>query len=341
MIILVILLLIFLGLCFGSFVNAFVWRFHEQSELRDRRLELIAKKDKARRSTKKIDSELEKLDAELPKLSITRGRSMCVHCHHELAPRDLVPVLSYLMLRGKCRYCQKPIPDTPLAELATPLLFVMSYLLWPRGFHAAGIFQFIFWLVFLVGFVALMLYDLKWQELPHDIVFTLVGMAVAEIVVVATVFHGGMGVVLGAVYGALVISGLFCLLYLISPKFPEEEEVEVPEEDIDEYSWGSKVFLALFGWAVRGRISQWIGGGDIALGLLLGLLVGGAARGMLLIFLASLLGTFVAVPLMATGRATRSTHLPFGPFLILAAIITVLLGAHVISWYSGHLLGQY
>src|SRR5579871_5847178 len=105
-----IFILIVVGLAAGSFVNALVWRVHEQSK-------------------KKKSAEL----------SILKGRSMCPRCKHELAASDLIPVLSWLWLRGKCRYCQKPIsPQYPVVELAVALVFVSSYFWWPGNLTDDG-----------------------------------------------------------------------------------------------------------------------------------------------------------------------------------------------------------
>src|SRR5690348_8244818 len=114
----IVLLLGALGLGLGSFVNALVWRLHEQ-ELAEEEPKHKRAKGKARQLSAK-------------ELSIVSGRSMCPDCHHELAPQDLIPVLSWLWLRGKCRYCSKPISwQYPLVELVTAALFIVSYLSWP------------------------------------------------------------------------------------------------------------------------------------------------------------------------------------------------------------------
>ena len=290
----IILILIVLGVCFGSFVNAFVWRFHEQAELREQ-----------------YNGKPKQLKKKLAELSISRGRSMCVHCRHELAAKDLIPVVSYIWLRGRCRYCKKSIQDTPLSELVTPVLFVVSYLVWPYPFSGVGLFLFSSWLVFLVGFVALALYDARWYELPHRIVLPLIGFAVLQTIIVLLGYEGGIPTVLRAAYGAVIGGGVFYVLYVISPKQKLEDGSE---------------------------ISRWIGGGDITLGFLLGLLVGGPANALLLIFVASLLGTLVALPLMLVGKASRTTQLPFGPYLLLAAVIVILWGGRLIAWYTS-LLG--
>jgi prepilin signal peptidase PulO-like enzyme (type II secretory pathway) len=78
---------------------------------------------------------------------------------------------------------------------------------------------------------------------------------------------------------------------------------------------------------------KWIGGGDVKLGGLLGLVAGTPARSLLLIFLASLLGSFISLPLLANHRLKRTSMIPFGPFLIIAAILVQLFGIGVLHWY--------
>lgn len=272
---LVILLLAALGLIFGSFIDALVWRIHEQSQ--------ISKKKKAT----------------VPReLTMLHGRSMCPNCRHTLAPMDLIPVLSWVMLRGKCRYCKKSIPwQIPVIELTTAALFVLSYLWWPVSMHGLGLMQFCFWLAFLVGFVALTVYDLKWYILPDRIVYPLIGLAILEAVISLAFFHSGWLSALGSVWGVLIASGIFYVLYQVSD-------------------------------------GAWIGGGDVKLGVVLGIFLGGPLMSFMLLFLASVLGTLVSIPLLAVGRAKRSTLIPFGPFLIIATVILELFGSHFVVWLT-------
>ncbi|HEY1835620.1 MAG TPA: prepilin peptidase [Candidatus Saccharimonadales bacterium] len=274
----IVLLLAILGLVFGSFVNALVWRLHEQEKIADGR---VLKSKRAR----------------LRELSMWRGRSMCPHCHHQLAAKDLVPVVSWLWLHGKCRYCHHKIEDSPAIELVTALLFAISYLFWPAGLHGLGLMQFYFFLAFLVGFVALAVYDLRWFLLPDRIVFPLIGLAVVELLATLIFFHGGWAALGLAVWGVAIASGLFLVLYQVS----------------------------------RG---EWIGGGDVKLGIVLGILIGGPIRSLLLLFIASLLGTLVSLPLLITAKANKKTLIPFGPFLLTAAVIIELFGSHFVDWLN-------
>lgn len=275
----IILLLVILGFCFGSFVNAVVWRLHEQS--------------KPKRKRAATDKEL----------SIVRGRSMCVHCKHPLAPADLIPLFSWLWLRGKCRYCHKPIDDQPLTEAVLPVLFVISYIWWPVGFDRLGLIDFIVWLVVLVGMAALALYDFRWMILPSKIIYPLVALGTVDVIAHILLSSGGLHYALSVAQTLLITSGIFYALHHFS----------------------------------RGR---WVGDGDYRLGFVIGLILADPAKGFLMIFVASLLGTIVSLPLVALHRLTSKAHVPFGPFLIAATIIVQLFGTSLLDWYGRTFLGM-
>jgi prepilin signal peptidase PulO-like enzyme (type II secretory pathway) len=269
-----------LGLCIGSFVCATMWRLHEQMRLH---------------SKKKLSAGD---NSYAQALSIRKGRSMCGHCRHSLASKDLVPLLSWLWLRGKCRYCQKPIGWLePLAEAGTAVLFIGSYLFWPLPWNGQGVFDFIVWLVLLAGFVALSIYDFKWYLLPDKIVLPLTVLTVVKVFVDVVVFHGGTGGLMSALWGALVIGGMFYGLFALSG-------------------------------------GRWIGGGDVKIAVMLGLLAGSPLKALFVIFFSSVLGMLAALPLLARGKATRNSHIPFGPFLLAATILVVLFGDSIVHAYE-------
>lgn len=275
----VILLLALLGLCLGSFVNALVWRIREQA------------------------GEGQRSKAKNQKYSILSGRSMCTECQHPLAWYDLIPVISWLTLAGKCRYCKKPINvQYPIVELITAILFVASYVFWPTSLNGPlATLNFVFWLVYITGFIALTIYDLKWMILPNRITYPLLGLAVTQLVLNAMLNNGGWIIVWQSLLGVACLGGLFYLLYQISN-------------------------------------GKWIGGGDVKLGYLLGLMAGGPTNSVLILFLSSVIGTVVALPLLLTGKYSKTSKLPFGPFLITATVIVVLFGSHIIGWYKQLLL---
>lgn len=281
----IIAVLVVLGLCWGSFVNALVWRLHEQAR------EKVKGHEGKRERTRSPSHD---------RYSVLTGRSMCPHCHHELAAKDLVPVLSWLSLRGKCRYCHAPISlQYPLVEVATAGLFVLSYLYWPYSLEGQAL-QWVAlaaWLVLLVGLVALAIYDLRWFLLPNRLVYPMAlvaaFLACVEVASAGRPFIALLHTVLAVVVGG----GLFYLLFQVSK-------------------------------------GTWIGGGDVKLGVVLGLAAGTPARSFLFIFLAALAGTLVSLPLMSLRRLSRSSSIPFGPFLIAGGIAAVLFGADILDWYK-------
>ncbi len=264
--------LFLLGLCLGSFDNALVWRLHEQS------------KSKKKRSD----------------LSILNGRSICPNCRHKLTRYDLVPLLSWLLLKGKCRYCKKPISiQYPIVELISALVFAGSYLFWPEVVNLNGQWLLLAtWLACFVGLLALAVYDLRWMLLPNKILYPTLVVAVAGRLAYILAFSPRKLHALALWAASVAIaSGVFWVLYT--------------------YSKG-----------------KWIGYGDVRLGVVLGTLLADPQSSLAMIFLASLLGALVALPDLVKGRKTLASKLPYGPFLIAATSVIVVFGDSLINWYK-------
>ncbi len=261
-----ILILLILGLCLGSFVNALVWRLHAQAVSRTHN----------------------------PKLSILKGRSMCVHCSHKLVAADLIPFFSWLFLRGKCRYCGQKIDDMPIVELLLPILFIISYVTWPYDIVGAEWLSFVVWVVLLTGCLALVVYDFRWMELPNRIVYPLLGLVLMHSVALS-LLHNPYYLQQSAV-GAVSLGGLFLLLFLLSK-------------------------------------GAWIGGGDVKLGFVLGTWIGGFFNSVFLLFLASLSGTIFVLALWIMRREIKKRRIAFGPFLILGLLVLQFGAARVLESY--------
>jgi prepilin signal peptidase PulO-like enzyme (type II secretory pathway) len=274
-----------LGLCLGSFAGATVWR------LRARQLV----QDKAEGET--VDGEEYKKLLPLTKASLTEDRSRCLHCGHELAWYDLLPLISWVSTGGKCRYCHKKIGAfEPLIELGAAVFFVGSYLLWPSLHTSVEVILFILWLTSGVLLAMLFAYDLKWFLLPNRLIFPLIGVGaiVAGIRLVTTPDSMDAFINLGA--AVVILSGLYFILW----------------------------------WVSKGR---WIGFGDIKLGLGLALLLGDWQLAFLVLFLANFIGCVIVLPGLLSGRMTRTTHVPFGPLLIIGFVASVLFGHFILQWY--------
>lgn len=225
--------------------------------------------------------------------SIISPPSHCPSCQHHLAGKDLVPLFSYILLGGRCRYCRAPIPKRIfLLELATGIIFALLY----QGYGLTprlGIMLF-YASLFIIIFVV---------DLDHGLILNKV------------------------VYPALLVALLFALF------IPQPWIVQVKVQGIANFAIGGGIgFILLFIIALVSRGGM--GWGDVKLAALIGL-----ATGFPLVFvavvMASMLGGIVAVALLITKKKGRKETIPFGPFLVTAASITLLWGSSILSWYLG------
>lgn len=138
--------------------------------------------------------------------SILTGRSRCDACGHTLGPLDLFPVISYLMLRGRCRYCSARIPiRVPLVELGTALLFGLIWLRYEGSLET----------VFVAAYAALLIIILV-IDLEHHRILNAVSYPAIGLALLAAPFIPGrepLEMVLGGALGF----GLLLLIALIYP----------------------------------------------------------------------------------------------------------------------------
>jgi leader peptidase (prepilin peptidase)/N-methyltransferase len=145
-------------------------------------------------------------------LSIIRPRSACPNCHHAIAERDNIPVISWILLRGRCRNCRSPISVRyPLVELATGVLFALTT--WRMGMHL----DLVAYLILVAALVALALIDLEQMLLPRSIVYpTLV--AVAGWLLISAAYYGQWHRLEVAVICAGAWFALFFAMNFVSPR---------------------------------------------------------------------------------------------------------------------------
>jgi len=224
--------------------------------------------------------------------SIINPPSHCPVCQHKLAAKDLIPVFSYLRLRGRCRYCQAAIPRRLFwVELATALIFAFLY--WHYGLSVElGVMAF-----YACLFIIIFVIDLEHGLILNKVVYP--GMVVALLLALLPRPWLTQWVVTGvanAALGGAIGFGIFLLIAIVS----------------------------------RGGM----GWGDVKLAALIGL-----ATGFPLVFfsiiMGAILGGIVAVALVIAKKRKRRQTIPFGPFLALAAMITLLWGSNILSWYLG------
>jgi leader peptidase (prepilin peptidase)/N-methyltransferase len=227
--------------------------------------------------------------------SIVYPPSHCPACQRRLKAKDLIPVFSYLWLRGRCRYCRAPIPRRVLwVEVGTGALFGLVY--WNYGLSL----ELPIALFYSCVFIILLVIDLEHRLILNKVVYPVMGVA-------------------------LLLSALFSF-----PDFLPQTDI-VP--GIIQAAIGGGIGLVLFFLVVlfsRGGM----GWGDVKMAALIGLVTG-----LPLVFVALLLGIIagglVAGFLLALKIKKRKEAIPFGPFLSLATIVTLLWGSDILSWYLG------
>ncbi|HSX41331.1 MAG TPA: prepilin peptidase [Candidatus Saccharimonadales bacterium] len=223
-----------------------------------------------------------------------RGRSACPHCGHELSASELVPVFSWLIQRGRCKHCGKAISiQYPIVELITAGLFLGAYLTQPL-FSLADYLVLAMWFYIIGSLVVLAVYDLRWYLLPDKILIPVIIPATAILLAETLVFRH-ISSIWHPFLAALAFGGAFYAIAAVS----------------------------------RGK---WMGGGDIKLAFVMGLLLGlqKTALAMLLAFCTAAL---VGGLLILLGRKTRKDFIPFGPFLIGGTLVAYLYGTPIIHWY--------
>jgi leader peptidase (prepilin peptidase)/N-methyltransferase len=143
-------------------------------------------------------------------VSVVQPGSACGSCGLELGPLDLVPVLSWLVLRGKCRKCRQPIGIEPiLVEIATATLFVLMAIHFERSVLVAA------FCVFAAGLMGLTVIDLKTQRLPREVSYTVMALG-APLLVIAALIGDEPRRIYMAVIGAGISLAVMGALYKAS-----------------------------------------------------------------------------------------------------------------------------
>lgn len=104
------------------------------------------------------------------------GRSRCMHCRHELSALDLIPLLSYLFLQGRCRYCRAKIsPQYPLVELAMAGFALLTY------FKYGVSIEFVLWFLIWAVLLFIVVYDLRHTIIPWTFSIFLLALALVHV----------------------------------------------------------------------------------------------------------------------------------------------------------------
>ena len=230
--------------------------------------------------------------------SFLKGRSYCPKCRHKLNFFDLFPVLSFVFLSGRCRYCKELISrQYPLVELATGFLF--SFIYFEFG-PVVNLFSFVsleilFWCAIWSFFIIMFVFDWKHYIIPDEVVYPAIALSVTWVVYS---FLAGMAT------GTQIFEAVLS-------------------------AFGASLFFFLMWFFSKGRA---MGFGDVKLAFLMGLLLGWG-RIILGLFLGFLFGAIIGLILIMLKKKGMKSEIPFGPFLILGTFLSLFFGQSIINWY--------
>ena len=240
------------GLCVGSFLNVLIYRWPNN-------------------------------------MSIAKPNSHCPTCKYELRWYDNIPVLSYLMLGGKCRSCKTHISFRYTAvELANTLLWLLCALLfWQKSIPLACIYMVVCSIFVCIFFI----------DLEHKIILDRFQIALLVLGIASIFFDKDVA------WGSHIIGGLggFVVFYLIS--------------------WGFEIL----------RHKEGLGGGDVKLAGVVGLLLGWER--LLLGLLIATIPAAIILAILSRGKEGEEREFPFAPFLVIGFGISMLFGTGIIGWY--------
>lgn len=218
--------------------------------------------------------------------SIIFPPSHCPSCGHRLLSKDLIPILNYVLLRGKCRYCGTKIsPRYILVELISGLYFALVFYFF--GFSFFTFKSLIFFSLLLPVFFI---------DLEHMIIPDIISIPGIFIGLILSLFNGNLK---QSIFGSVFYGGVLLFIYVSALLILKEEGM---------------------------------GQGDIKLGFMIGSFLG-FKLSILSLFLSYFIGGLFSIALMGIKRKDLKTAIPFGPFLIFSAFISMFWGEMILNFY--------
>lgn len=221
--------------------------------------------------------------------------SMCLKCKHPVAFYDNIPLLSYLILRGKCRYCKQHYSIRYFfVELLTGLFALECFLTWGATFTLRGGFTAVLYFIFISVLIIITFIDIDHGIIPD--VISLPGIPI-----------------------------FFVLTWLIVPTMTWWNSL------LGIIAGGGILLAVSIAYKVVTK-REGMGGGDVKLLAMIGAVIGW--QGVLFtIFVSAIVGTIAGIILMLKNRRSLSLSMPYGPFLSLGAILYLFFGETLFAWY--------
>jgi len=249
-------------------------------------------------------------------LDWVKSRSICPKCKHNLGLLDLIPVFSWIMLRGRCNYCKEKISwQYPLVELLMAILFSLYGYIYLSDYFKnvnfpthSSIAIFLFGLVVIWGLVFFTVYDIKYGLIPDKVLFPFI---------IITFFRN------------------LIFIFLINIELLDYTGFSIMNNLISAFVAGGFFFLIIYLTKGKG-----MGGGDMKLAFWFGLLFGGLPT-LLVLYFAFILGGIYGVIIILVGKKKFGQTVPFGPFLCFGAILVLFYQDLLVSTFMKMFLGEY
>jgi leader peptidase (prepilin peptidase)/N-methyltransferase len=355
-----------LGLAFGSFLNVCIHRVPRRMELQDALDQARARLEKMRiegapeAELLAGQAEVERLDKEVAGFSVVHPQSACPKCHQPIRPYDNIPVVSWLLLGGRCRDCRTPISPRYIAvELLTAFTFLLCYTVLGSSAYGQGpvpaVLTTVKYCLFSFLIIGLTFIDAEWKLLPDT--FTIPGL-------IAGLLFSLFVPVVDVIY--IYVSSLPRGAFSWPLPWPSTLSGMLRILSFSESLLGAVVgasffyFIAIAYKRLRGR--EGMGLGDVKLMAMVGAFLG-VRLTVLTIFGASLVGsifglaTILTVWTRRTKRRMTKCHeprevarkrawasaklmyryygLPFGVFLGPMSLLALFFGRTLLGWYWG------
>ena len=222
--------------------------------------------------------------------SIIYPASHCLKCRTTIKPVDNIPLLSYVLLKGRCRNCGSKISiQYPIVELLTGIIYLIIYLIYGLSIQS------LIYIILSSALIIIAFIDLNEMIVPD--VISLPGIGVGLILS----FFVPYITFINSVSGVVVGGGIILIIALV----------------------GSMIFK-----------KEAMGGGDIKLAAMIGAFLGWRYT-IISLFLGFFLGALAGIFLILSKIKSREDMVPFGPFIALGSLITLLWGEKILSWYLG------
>lgn len=243
-----------------------------------------------------IGSFLNVLIDRLPNEESINGRSHCDFCKKTIAPYDLIPVLSFILLKGRCRYCKKKLSiQYPLIELLTGLIFVLifnfQFLIFNKNFEfqILNLMQLSIFFAIASCFIVIFFADVKYQIIPDEVQISLFILVLFQ-----KIIEGGTVMQFGSnLFASIVVASPILFLYLITK-------------------------------------GKGMGFGDVKLSLIIGFLLG-IKGGLSALYIAFIIGACVGICFLLLKKKKMKSKIAFGPFIVSGVVILILFQQQVFS----------